>query len=733
MDSKSLIEDIDEKFCQCCLCLEQYKEPKLLPCLHRFCKNCLENLIQVNPEVLPCPICRDECTVPEGRIDGFKTDFHMTNIIEFIELRKSLEGGNTRECIGCSKKENIFAYCFKCNSFLCAMCFEYHKSNNMLKDHRSHILSLRDVESGNITLEKLESLKEAPRCKTHPENVSQLCCSTCDNLPVCITCSYGQRHKDHKIYDVIDLANKEKDTLSENLALLNKSKDSLYDTIENLKRKPSTIVTDINEQMQHLQRKYKDDKTAIELKRNEKLTQKESAEIEAKSHYEKVTKNLRERMAFEIKQAKERYHESFVKEKQEYENRLIRIRENQEKEEAALDKEDQVIEIHMKKSKEALKEEEKVKLNSNSKELQYFDNAFKRIENLNTTASCILSANNIWTFVQCIPDVCLAIKSLFKVMKIECKDLSQPTALQTAVSNHPEDIVEKKTSQITLKHDTLIVSIDQIRAEGWKVFDFVSIDNYVAIFGETKTLKRKFISLHSMSGNLIRKAKMTFCDKPLCVGFKKSIIAMAHKPKVVALFDIFNDELRKKNVKENIEDTLADIYTSINCIATDYTNSRILVGCYYSSFLLMYDDKLNYSGGIKLPASKIQYPGDIAVSKGDIIVCGGNNSIVFVVNIKGQIIHEIDRKNLDQPLQIPIEVQTDKNGHVYVSWHDASSDDYSIVMYDENKTNPILSRPLNGNAWCLSTGTETQKLMMIDGNSGILLLQEVYGTNQLER
>ena len=43
------------------MCLEQFKEPKVLPCLHTFCKTCLEGVLVEGKDgtwTIPCPSCR---------------------------------------------------------------------------------------------------------------------------------------------------------------------------------------------------------------------------------------------------------------------------------------------------------------------------------------------------------------------------------------------------------------------------------------------------------------------------------------------------------------------------------------------------------------------------------------------------------------------------------------------------------------------------------------------------
>ena len=49
-----------EKELECAVCLEQFKDPKVLPCLHSFCKICLEGLVdrKRNAWKLICPSCR---------------------------------------------------------------------------------------------------------------------------------------------------------------------------------------------------------------------------------------------------------------------------------------------------------------------------------------------------------------------------------------------------------------------------------------------------------------------------------------------------------------------------------------------------------------------------------------------------------------------------------------------------------------------------------------------------
>ena len=71
-----------EKILECPICLEQIKNPKMLPCQHSFClKNCLENLMDDSTkDQLTCPMCRVVYDVPINGVTGFPNNY----ILHFI-------------------------------------------------------------------------------------------------------------------------------------------------------------------------------------------------------------------------------------------------------------------------------------------------------------------------------------------------------------------------------------------------------------------------------------------------------------------------------------------------------------------------------------------------------------------------------------------------------------------------------------------------------------------------
>jgi len=62
--ASAVLEEVTDSF-SCAVCLEQFKEPKALQCLHTYCKECLAKLVKKkgSDHVIPCPACREDTKV----------------------------------------------------------------------------------------------------------------------------------------------------------------------------------------------------------------------------------------------------------------------------------------------------------------------------------------------------------------------------------------------------------------------------------------------------------------------------------------------------------------------------------------------------------------------------------------------------------------------------------------------------------------------------------------------
>ena len=86
-------QQIEEEI-TCSICGDLFTDPKTIPCLHTFCKQCIEKSIQSNKKmasVVCCPLCRTP--LPRNDISSVPTNFTINRLVEIFGKRK--EGGKS--------------------------------------------------------------------------------------------------------------------------------------------------------------------------------------------------------------------------------------------------------------------------------------------------------------------------------------------------------------------------------------------------------------------------------------------------------------------------------------------------------------------------------------------------------------------------------------------------------------------------------------------------------------
>ncbi|CAH1249840.1 TRIM3 [Branchiostoma lanceolatum] len=76
--------DFDERFLTCPVCLLHFRDPRVLPCLHTFCRECLQEWA-TKQQPLECPTCRTQVSLPDQGVDGLKTNFYVNNLLDFVQ------------------------------------------------------------------------------------------------------------------------------------------------------------------------------------------------------------------------------------------------------------------------------------------------------------------------------------------------------------------------------------------------------------------------------------------------------------------------------------------------------------------------------------------------------------------------------------------------------------------------------------------------------------------------
>ena len=140
--SEEALKKLEEQL-TCSICLDNFTNPKVLPCSHSFCLQCLQGVIIQNNH-LTCPTCRLSCPVPDNGLATLPPSFVINNLFEVYSLMKKVSGDQHASCDNC-EKNNADRYCKQCAKFLCPQCLHIHSAWKDFAGHRT--ISLEEVAS----------------------------------------------------------------------------------------------------------------------------------------------------------------------------------------------------------------------------------------------------------------------------------------------------------------------------------------------------------------------------------------------------------------------------------------------------------------------------------------------------------------------------------------------------------------------------------------------------------
>ena len=105
----------------CPVCLDLYKSPKILPCHHTFCQDCVgpcPRQLREGKYFLNCPTCSKPAQIPDGGVPAFPPAFTINSFLELHQEMLAKEGA-----MDCPEhKKPLEAYCEACQELVCFFC-----------------------------------------------------------------------------------------------------------------------------------------------------------------------------------------------------------------------------------------------------------------------------------------------------------------------------------------------------------------------------------------------------------------------------------------------------------------------------------------------------------------------------------------------------------------------------------------------------------------------------------
>lgn len=241
------MQEITDQFLHCKICLEPYKSPKTLTCLHTFCSECIQQHVDsentrsrysLYNRHVTCPLCRKRTEIPTGGVRRLPDNFLLANLTEVIDRRQPLKIPPCEICHTVRPRSNdACSKCLDCSKLLCKVCVDLHLRTKVTQNH-----SLIDVE-GEKDIE----------CKVHPDELVRFYCEPCDAC-ICVVCTF-QEHRDHEICSFSEGYSKYKSSLE---SLLNNCK-SRYEVVQdriNVMNQCETTLKETRENIRDLAISY---------------------------------------------------------------------------------------------------------------------------------------------------------------------------------------------------------------------------------------------------------------------------------------------------------------------------------------------------------------------------------------------------------------------------------------------------------------------------------------------
>ena len=222
-----------------------------MPCLHSFCKKCLEQQLEEQGSSagsIKCPTCDTVSTLLSGGVASLPNNHWLAHQAEVSTYQQKIEDGGNVSCERCVKKTSgaAVAFCCNCCLFLCSSCQEDHQWWRETVSHELVSVGEKKTDTGA----KVDASCKPLMCANHPKEDLKFYCDTCQCL-VCRDC-IALEHSDHTRVYPENVAEREKESLSGTLKKAGDAITKLETAItsrESIKKLIETQRDEVNEKI----------------------------------------------------------------------------------------------------------------------------------------------------------------------------------------------------------------------------------------------------------------------------------------------------------------------------------------------------------------------------------------------------------------------------------------------------------------------------------------------------
>ena len=242
MDADSVQQKLEDQI-TCPVCLEIFREPKVLSCYHVFCLPCLESARRKvkSGDQLLCPQCRAPVDIPPQKgLSALQTAFHINSLIEIYDLIQikskspSATAAPVCTCANCGPESEARYFCPQCSGFLCEDCRVIHGKWPKYSQHTPSTISGEgSPKNGELS------------CTRHPSQPPIYYCQRCASL-VCSECldESADRcsHAEEHVVSVTEAMHQSKDAILSTLEPVRRHLGSIEGVIERIRAKKRHVA-----------------------------------------------------------------------------------------------------------------------------------------------------------------------------------------------------------------------------------------------------------------------------------------------------------------------------------------------------------------------------------------------------------------------------------------------------------------------------------------------------------
>ena len=126
----------------CAICLDRYNDPRMLPCAHSYCKDCIDRLpveLENERHVVKCPVCRKPTLLEDEGASALPIAFYIKNIMEIHSdgLQKA-DAKTDLPPTTAAGEQLCHAHEYKPMDLYCETCEEHICFKCSTESHRDH-------------------------------------------------------------------------------------------------------------------------------------------------------------------------------------------------------------------------------------------------------------------------------------------------------------------------------------------------------------------------------------------------------------------------------------------------------------------------------------------------------------------------------------------------------------------------------------------------------------------